>query len=345
MATLTGNEIIYVVPIQTNGQPGAILEQTTTGAIASLASNFSNDSPAAVTATTGTTLTAANLLMGLINRSGPTAVYTDTTDTAANIAAALNPPNYPVSFYVDIKNTTDFAQTLAGGTGVTMSAINIIPANSIGEYIFVLTSATAITVSHVFTAAIANPVIEVTTALTTVGAGTITGAAVAGRVTTRSGAQTGTPFTDTTDTAANIILAQANSHIGDSWEYNYQNNTNAVATITGGTGVTVSGITTVLPNMTARYLVTYTAAATVTMVGLSTALAAPIVGTFVNNGVTPVTTANAALTVNSQVLISLKTVGGTVGAIPHLATVTPGTGFTTIGTASDTSTYNYMIIG
>lgn len=68
-------------------------------------------------------------------------------------------------------------------------------------------------------------------------------------------------------------------------------------------------------------------------------------GTFVVNGVTPVTVANAAVTANSQILITLKTVGGTVGAIPHVATITPGTGFTIIGTASDSSTYNYTIIG
>lgn len=68
-------------------------------------------------------------------------------------------------------------------------------------------------------------------------------------------------------------------------------------------------------------------------------------GTFVANGVTPVTVANAAVTANSLVLITLKTVGGTVGAIPHAATITPGTGFTVVGSASDTSTYNYALIG
>ena len=68
-------------------------------------------------------------------------------------------------------------------------------------------------------------------------------------------------------------------------------------------------------------------------------------GTFVLNGATPVTVAQAALTANSQILISLKTVGGTVGACPNEQTVTPGTGFTVAGTAGDTSTYSYMIIG
>jgi hypothetical protein len=68
-------------------------------------------------------------------------------------------------------------------------------------------------------------------------------------------------------------------------------------------------------------------------------------GMFVCNGSTPVTVANANLTANSIILVTLKTVGGTVGAIPVPQTVTPGTGFTIAGTASDTSIYNYIILG
>lgn len=68
-------------------------------------------------------------------------------------------------------------------------------------------------------------------------------------------------------------------------------------------------------------------------------------GTFVINGVTPVTVANAAVTANSVVLITLKTPGGTVGAVPAIQTITAGTGFTVLGTAADTSTYNYRILG
>jgi hypothetical protein len=68
-------------------------------------------------------------------------------------------------------------------------------------------------------------------------------------------------------------------------------------------------------------------------------------GTFVCNGTTPVTVADTNLTANSVVVITLLTVGGTVGAVPAVKTVTPGTGFTVAGTASDTSTYNYLIIG
>jgi len=107
------------------------------------------------------------------------------------------------------------------------------------------------------------------TTLSTVGAGTITAAGIAGGITSRTGSQSGTPFTDTTATADLIIAAQTYIRIGDSWEYTYQNNTNAVATLTGGTGVTVSGITAIPAGATATYLLTYTAASTITMVGFN----------------------------------------------------------------------------
>ncbi len=66
-------------------------------------------------------------------------------------------------------------------------------------------------------------------------------------------------------------------------------------------------------------------------------------GTFVANGATAVTVTNTNILATDNVVISLNTVGGTVGALPHLATITAGTGFTVVGTAGDTSTYNYRI--
>jgi hypothetical protein len=68
-------------------------------------------------------------------------------------------------------------------------------------------------------------------------------------------------------------------------------------------------------------------------------------GTFTLNGTTAVTVTNAAVTANSLIPITLKTVGGTVGAVPAIQTITAATGFTVAGTASDTSVYNYAIIG
>ena len=67
-------------------------------------------------------------------------------------------------------------------------------------------------------------------------------------------------------------------------------------------------------------------------------------GTFTANGVTPVTVTNTNVTANSVIICSLKTVGGTVGAVPAVKTVTPGSGFTIAGTASDTSLYSYIIL-
>jgi hypothetical protein len=66
-------------------------------------------------------------------------------------------------------------------------------------------------------------------------------------------------------------------------------------------------------------------------------------GTFVCNGTTAVTVPNANVLATDEIGISLNTIGGTVGAIPRLDTITPGTGFTVKGTAGDTSTYNYAI--
>jgi hypothetical protein len=69
-------------------------------------------------------------------------------------------------------------------------------------------------------------------------------------------------------------------------------------------------------------------------------------GTFVCNGASAVTVTEPAVTANSSIVITLKTVGGTVSpSVPYITTITVGTGFTVTGTASDTSTYNYLVIG
>lgn len=68
------------------------------------------------------------------------------------------------------------------------------------------------------------------------------------------------------------------------------------------------------------------------------------VGTFVCNGVTPVTVSNTSIAITDAIIISLNTVGGTVGAVPAIQTITASTGFTVAGTTLDTSTYNYAII-
>jgi hypothetical protein len=187
----------------------------------------------------------------------------------------------------------------------------------------------------------------VITAISTVGAGTLTAASIVGKIINRLGTQIAA-FTDTTDTATAILalLPSAAQVIGESFIVRYENNTVFPATITGGTGVTVSGPATLPANSWAEYLLTFTAITvpTITLIGFEQGYF-PHVGTFTNNGTSTVTTADTNVTAGSSITITLKTVGGTVGAIPHLLTITPGTGFATVGTASDTSVYNYEIRG
>lgn len=69
-------------------------------------------------------------------------------------------------------------------------------------------------------------------------------------------------------------------------------------------------------------------------------------GTVVMNGATPVAVVDAGVTASSIILLTLKTVGGTVSpTLPNVVTITPGTGFSVAGVALDTSTYNWVRIG
>jgi hypothetical protein len=69
-----------------------------------------------------------------------------------------------------------------------------------------------------------------------------------------------------------------------------------------------------------------------------------LVGTFTCNGASAVTVVAPEVTEDSVIVVTLKTVGGTVGAVPAVKTKTAGTGFTIAGTASDTSVYNYAVL-
>lgn len=180
------------------------------------------------------------------------------------------------------------------------------------------------------------------TDLTTVGAGTITAAGIVGGTVARAGANP-TSFTDTSATADQIIAAMPDPDIGDGFIFRYVNNTASVATLAGGTGVTLAD--TVAANCTATYFVKYTAASTIVFTLIEKTPPRTVSGTFTANGATPVVVANVNVTANSVIAIGLKTVGGTVSpTAPNVQTVTAGTGFTIAGVASDTSTYNYTII-
>ena len=75
--------------------------------------------PASVTSTTGTNLTAANMLTGVIARTGPTAAFTDTLDTAADIISAIAGSSDSYGFNFLIQNFTAYQMTLTAGTGMS----------------------------------------------------------------------------------------------------------------------------------------------------------------------------------------------------------------------------------
>lgn len=273
---LTGSEVLQVTGLAQNGQLSGQSFQTTTGAIAALAASEATGTiETVVSATTGTTLVGSAIVGGQINRSGPTAAYSDTIDTAANIVAAL--PGFLVGaqFYIAFKNATIYSQTLLTNTGITLPGTVLVPALSESTY-FVTIGGTAASPTAVFTHVMTGPIhspaylaAPLTTPLTTVGNGVILALGIYGGVVLRGGVQTNA-FTDTTDAASALItlISAGSSILGQSIFFTYDNNTTFPATITGGSGVTVSGQTIIPANGWVRYLVTYTAAGTVTMVGV-----------------------------------------------------------------------------
>lgn len=95
---------------------------------------------------------------------------------------------------------------------------------------------------------------------------------------------------------------------------------------------------------------------TVKIVSLVGSFQIPVINTGPNSAVIPLnggtfTCASSAATVadtnvdaGSLIVITLKTVGGTVAAT-LINTITPGTGFHVTCGGSDTSVYNYAILG
>lgn len=147
------------------------------------------------------------------------------------------------------------------------------------------------------------------TALTTVGAGTWTAAAMVGGVITRSGPTAA--FTDTTTTATLLEAGMPTPLvIGTSWVITYRNTTAFIATVAGGTGVTASGTLTVQPLHTAQFLVTYTATNTFTIVGLASTAAAAA------NGAEVVTAANVITADENNKTFYLDAAAGFLSTLP-----------------------------
>lgn len=109
---------------------------------------FETTTVSTITTADNETLTAAQLLGGLILRDPAGGARTDTTDTAALIVAAvkaISPVNNGASFEFTIRNTADAAETItvAGGTGVTTSGTMTIAQNNTKRFLLVLDDVTA----------------------------------------------------------------------------------------------------------------------------------------------------------------------------------------------------------
>lgn len=141
-----------------------------------------------------------------------------------------------------------------------------------------------------------------------------------------------------------ILTSKTGSTVLNLTYQNYVENVNTGATIPAGAQIGPGGTQATVPNPL-PVANGGTGGATASIARTNLGLPTFNSGTFTINGVTPVSVADANVTASSVFSFGLKTVGGTVGAVPHPATVTPGTGFTVVGTASDSSVYNYKIIG
>lgn len=155
------------------------------------------------------------------------------------------------------------------------------------------------------------------TALNTVGAGIITAAGIVGKITSRGGAQTLTPFSDTTDSAANIILAMpAGAPNGSSFAWRYENNTNAPATLLAGATVTLAGAIIIPAGCWLEYLVVKTSGTVVTITSLTGGQMGPLPNakfsglTSTQLGAPTSTVTVGSLTGAEQVTLSIS---GTVG--------------------------------
>ncbi len=157
------------------------------------------------------------------------------------------------------------------------------------------------------------------TALTTVGAGTVTAAGIVGGFTARGGAQSGTAFIDTTATAAQLTSAAGTNLVdGGSFLWEYKNTTNAQATLAGGVGVTFTG-NLVVPKLTsATYLVTRTSATAWTIVLAWTSSLVPLPATKLANDAGETSSFNVTGLTGAQLCVVSLT--GTTPGVMHLPT-------------------------
>lgn len=239
--------------------------QNPVGAMAFVAAGATADAaPQAVTDVGNATLTAAELLGGPILRTGMTAARTDTTDTAALIQAAWSGGNTNSSRVVSIVNQTKFNETIAGGTGVTITGSAVVLANSSASFLMQWTGVNTITLTRISSSVAAIPNAQYATLNATTGtlaAGLITGAAFCALLSSNAA-----PGAQTTRTAAQMLADVPGAAVGFSWVVRIINSGAGVFTLTADGSVTLTGTATVAQNTFRDFLFTITGATTATAV-------------------------------------------------------------------------------
>jgi len=219
--------------------------------------------------------------------SGATAL---TTPTAANMYATLlaalaaqgsgpfaNVPS-TFSYRVRVINTNAGTLTLTAGTGVTITGLATIATNTWREYVVTpggnnTCTFQSIGTGAVFSALAALPAFQYT--VTAAASGTIAAAAVSGymeNVLLSSGATA-----LTTETAAHIyaVVLAALGAVPTSFSFLLRviNSNAGTLTLTGGTGVTITGTAAIATNTWAEYIVTLTSGTVVGFQAIGTGVA------------------------------------------------------------------------
>lgn len=228
---------------------GPVKVRVTTGAIADLATLVSNNIGITAINTVGAgVLTAAGIVGGIIQRGGAQSAtpFSDATATAALIIAAL-PSGAPVgtSFTFIVANTTDAAETITAGVGVTLSGTMIVPKLTWAQYVLTVTSATAVSITEVVAGQInALPIgqLATTDGTATIQVAGITGAQICSLTITGTVA----PATAYLPKATEIIAALPSPSTGMNYLLNIVNlrTTTGVLTMGGSAGVTIAGLAT-----------------------------------------------------------------------------------------------------
>ena len=247
-------------------QLNAIINQVNSNTISG-----KNTSNSALTTVGAGTLTAAILFSGLVTRTGPVAAYTDTTATGTAIDSLLGQPIVGTAFFFQHRNSTAFAATIAGGTGVTLSGRTVVTPNSIGTFLLTKIASNAYSMYGIDVSP--QAIFGVQALIATADDGTtqtLTAAMVVGGMQTFHVTTGGTTPSLTLPLGTAMDTALPDMRTGQSYLLRVINTNSGTATIVTNTGWTLTGTLTLATNTWREFVVTKTGTGTYTGVQVGT---------------------------------------------------------------------------